>query len=334
MSSRRRLVSGSSDRRAQDSRTSETAGSASLDLPPYEAPSCPLNDEGRTMLRDLANARINDHLKKHLAESAKLLPTTVYETLETVASRKRSAASIPARDIKRRKEGEERIQELGEKVSPLTMQLEQAMREMLDLEVALQDEKQALQDLPRLVTQAQQTLAEQQQETNQEDDAVPPELTGVPILKILKAERNKKNALYNKLSMQAKYAQHNSYINFRRSWNDGLCIEEETPVPDPSTWFDQDGRPQHIIGRESADDDEIQISRENKSFRCPLSLVEMTEPYTCRRCGHSFQKENITQYLNGSRGGATCPQSACNITVSQSQLATENPMVPMLISIL
>lgn len=318
MSSRRRLVSGSSSRRAHSSRTGESAGSAWLDLPPYEPPSCPLNDDGKQALKDLSNARINESLQKHLAESAKFLTSTVYETLETVASRKRSAANIADKETKRRKEAKEKANELEEKVSPLTMRLEQSIREVLDMEAALQDEKQTLQDLPRLVARAQAALAEEHQEANEEDDADSSEIVGVPILQILKTECDKKNALYSKLNMRAKYAQHNSYIDFRRSWTDGFCFEQEVSVPDPSTWFDEDGRPQHIIAGglgEDADDD-IQISRENKSFRCPLSLVEMTEPYTCRRCGHSFQKGFILQYLHGSRGPATCPQSGCHVTVS------------------
>lgn len=316
-SNRRRLVAGSSSRRAQSSRSNQSVGSISLDLPPYEPPTCPLNDDGKQALRELSNTRINDQLKKHLNESAKLLATAVYDTLDTVADRKRQAANTTEKDTERKEDATRKAQELEQKVSPLTIQLENSMREVLDMEAALQDQKQTLQDLPRLIAQAQQTLREQYQQENEEDDADSPEIAGVPIMSLYETERDKKSALYSKLDMRAKYAQHNSYIDFRRSWHDGVSFDQERPVPDPSTWFDEDGRPQYMDRGDDADDD-IQIASEKRSFRCPLSLVEMTEPYTCRRCGHSFQKTHILKYLNVDKGGAPapCPEAGCEITVS------------------
>lgn len=330
-SSRRRLVSGSSSRRANGSRTTESAGSISLDLPHYEPPTCPLNEEGLQTLRELPNARINDQLKKHLEQSTKLLASTVYDTLEILAIRKREAANAAEREAKRRRANDhnselderarvakEYVKELEQNVSPLTLWLEKSMREVLDMEAALLDEKEILEDLPRLVTEAQELFIQEAQDEDEDTD--PPEIPGVPIFRILQVERDRKNALYEKLNMRAKYAQHNSYIDFRRNWNDGVCFEQNAPVPDPSTWFDDDGRPQHIVpGRFGDDpDDDIQVASENRSFRCPLSLVDITEPYTCRRCKHTFQKKAIMEYIQAGRRGApvSCPESGCQVTVS------------------
>lgn len=318
-SNRRRLVAGSSSRQAQTSRLTQSVGPISLDLPPYEPPTCPLNDDAKQTLKEVSKTKINSQLEKHLVESAKLLASAVYDTLDTVADRKREAANITEKDTMRNEDAIQKAQKLEEKVSPLTIRLENSMREILDLEAALLDQKQTLQSLPTLVVQAQKTLLEHYQQGNEEDDGNSLEVAGVPIMSIYEAERDKKCALYNKLDMQTRYAQHNSYIDFRRSWHDGVNFDQERPVPDPSTWFDQDGRPQYIVGGDNADDD-IQIASEKRSFRCPLSLVEMTEPYTCRRCGHSFQKEHILKYLNVDKGGvpAPCPEAGCEVTVSPS----------------
>lgn len=305
----------------------------SLDLPPYELPTCPLNDQGKQALRELSSARIHEKFKTHLDESGRLLTSTVYDTLERVALRKRQAANIAEREGKKRRvhgannevedrtvAAEQTAKDIESKVSPLTLRLEKSMREVLDMEAAMQDQKQTLQDLPRLVAQAQEVLAENNSEHNADDDVDLPEIAGIPILALLESERDKKAAIYDELGMQAKYAQHNSYIDFRRGWNDGVCFEQDVSVPDPSTWFDEHGRPQHVVGGQSGDetDDDIQIAGENKSFRCPLSLAEISEPYTCRRCGHSFQKKSILHYLNVGKGGAPapCPMDGCQLRVN------------------
>lgn len=291
--------------------------------------------------------RINEKLKTHLDESGKLLASAVYDNLERVALRKRRAANVAEMVAHRRKvngddggpddrtiAAEQTAKELEQKVSPLTMKLEKSMREVLDMEAALQDEQQTLHDLQELVAHAQDVLVEQHPQVD-EDDADQPEIAGVPIQHILETERGKKVALYDKLNMRAKYAQHNSYIDFRRRWNEGACFEQDVPVPDPATWFDDEGRPQHVVGRQSVDqaDDDIQIASENKSYRCPLSLAEMSEPYTCRRCGHSFQKEALLRYLNVDKHGdpTSCPVIGCRITVMLSSFPTGNIITAMLI---
>lgn len=279
-------------------------------------------------------SRMNENIKKHLDESKRLLPAAVYESLETISIRKRQAASAKEREAKRRRANgddneledkamlaEQRVKELEERVSPLTIRLEMSMRQVLDMEATLQDEKRILVDLPRLLAQAQDAVTAEHTSQSQEADGDPPEIPGVPILQILETERGKRGAVYDKLSLQAKYAQHNAYIDFKRSWHDGLCYDQDAglPVPDPSTWFGEDGHPQHLIGRQADEetDDDIQIASEKKSFLCPLSLTQMTEPYTSRSCNHSFQKKNILEYLNGKRGPAPCPQSGCDQVVSQ-----------------
>lgn len=338
--SRRTLQSAGSSRQATRrppvSRTADDE--ASLELPAYQEPSCQLNEDGKRELRELAGSRLNAKLQKHTEESAKLLANTVFAINERVTNRKDAVNKV----VKKRRVNNDgqgatdddelealkaRAEELEDTVSPLTLKVEKAMREVLDLQAALQDEKDVLRDLHDAVVMAQCEEMQQARDNATDEDDEEIHMTGVSIYRILEQGRETKTKAYNDVGMLHKYAKNNAYIDFKRNWHDGLYPNDEIPVPDPKTWFDRNGQPQHLTGAggggEDESDDDIQISREKRSFRCPLSLVALTNPYTCRRCKHSFQKEAIYDYLQitgpNSRGiEKGCPESGCDIKVSQS----------------
>lgn len=336
--SRRTLQSAGASR--QGSRRPQASGpatdDASLELPEYQEPCHPLNADGQRQLRELSNSRLNAKLQKHTDESAKLLASTVFAINERVTNRK----EVVERVLKKRRGNHDdqetgndadvessraRVAELEDMVNPLTLKVEKAMREVLDIQSALQDEKDILNNLPDAVrtVQEEKTSQAMQNERDEELDE-PPAAPGVSIHPLIEQDREEKAKAYNDLSTFRKYAKNNTYIDFKRNWHEGLFPNDEIPVPDPNTWFDKDGQPQHLTeagrGGENDSDDDIQISREKRSFRCPLSLVALTEPYTCRRCKHSFQKEAIYSYLEikgpNSRGVQKgCPESGCDIKV-------------------
>lgn len=343
--SRRTLQSAGSSRqggrRPQKSRPDDEE--ASLELPTYQEPCSPLTAAGQQELRELTRSRINASLQKHTDASAKLLASTVFAINERVTNRKDAVEKVIKKrrgnnDIPEARDGADvenvmaRAEELEGVVNPLTLEVEKAMREVLDLQAALQDDEDILNDLAGMVAMAQQERTSQALENANDEDDVPPEAPGVPIQHIIEQTREEKKKAYDDLSMFQKYAKNNTYIDFKRNWHDGLYPTDEIPVPDPKTWFDRDGQPQHLTeadqGGESDSNADIQISREKRSFRCPLSLVVLTEPYTCRRCKHSFQKEAIFSYLEitgpHSRGiQKKCPESGCTIQVGSFHIIPE-----------
>lgn len=349
MSSRRKLLSTSSrsgSRRPQASHPANDAAAA--ELPPYQSPSYPLSATGQRQLKELSNSGLNDKLLKHTKDSAKLLGTTIWAINERMTNRKKEVSDAAEREAKRRRvdgdnreasnapgdveKAEAKAKELEEMMLPLTLKVEAAMREVLDMQAALQDEKEMLVNLPQYTAMRQEARADEvgRNMDDAEDGAEQPEIPGVAILEIWEHKRDAAAAEYEKLSAYEKYAKNNAYIDFKRQWHEGL-YPDEVPVPDPKTWFDRDGQPQHVV-RAGADEDdsdaEIQIAREKRSFRCPLSLVTMTAPYTSRKCKHSFQKEAIMDFIKGGpRGRATekpCPETGCNTVVSHSSGRARN----------
>lgn len=304
-------------------------------------------------LNEFCTGRINDTYEKQIAESATLLGSTAYRVNERVTNRRKVAAEDTARAAKRKHgaedgEGDEAaaaaeraesaVRELEGEALELATQIEEAMREALDMQATLEDEKSTLRKLPELVAQRQQEVAEQAQQDRDADEegaADPPDVPGVPTLDVLKEACDAKAAEYDRLSPYDKYATNNKYIDFRQSWHEGLYQNpDEIPLPDPTRWFDRDGRPRLEArrddeqggegadedgdqdGDEEEEDDEIQIAREKRSFRCPLSLAIMREPFTCRICKHSFERSAITEYIKGPNGRgrvAKCPVPGCNV---------------------
>lgn len=294
------------------------------------------------MLKELSSSHTMKHLQKATEDSAKLLASSVGAINDRMTVRKKAASGAAEKEAKRRRanndDGEAgttsaevesaqtKARELEEEVEPLAVRVEQAMREVLDLQAALQDETAALDGLPATIMMEQDRLTHAQREGEGDPDAELSEIPGVPILEALQAQRDIQIEAYDKLSMYQKYARNNSYINFKRNFHEGL-YNDDVPVPDPRTWFDTDGQPQHVTGVGGDEDDsdaDIQIAREKRSFRCPLSLVAMTEPYTCQRCKHSFEKEAILSYLGITAHNAQgfrkkCPETGCQINVCTSQ---------------
>ncbi|CAN8098468.1 unnamed protein product [Discula destructiva] len=333
--SRRNLQSAGAVR--QGSRRPPADEGLDPELPPYQEPRLPLTDGCQAQIRELSASRLNVSLQRHTEQSAKFLSGTVFAISDRATCRKDAVE----RAIKKRRGNNDdagvedlaeieklrnRADELKNVVDPLTLKVEKAMRDVLDMQAALLDEKELLKDLPAMVAMAQaEKAAEVQQNEAGDEDDDPPEVAGISINRVIEQDRDAKARAYNELSVFQKYAKDNAYIEFKRNWHDGLNLGDEIPVPDPKTWFDTDGQPQHVIGGDGDDsDDEIQIAREKRSFRCPLSLVALTEPYTCRRCKHTFQKNAIYDFLGvtgrqpeGKR--AKCPEAGCNLQDMRKQ---------------
>lgn len=352
LGSQRRAGRSSANNQSRQQTRHEQNGS--LDLPPYEPPRCPLAPDYMRQLNDFCTGRVNDAYEKQIAESAKLLSQSVYGINEQVTNRRKVAAQIAARAAKRKhgaddgeddeaaaaaERAESAVRDLEEETLELATQIEEAMREALDMQATLEDEKSTLRNLPELVAARQRQVAEQAQQdrgADEEGDGDPTEVPGVPTLDVLREACDAKAAEYHRLTAYEKYAVNNKYIDFRQSWHEGLYQNpDDIPLPDPTRWFDRDGRPKLEARRDDEqvgegadqdgdqdgdeDEDEIQIAREKRSFRCPLSLAIMREPFTCRVCKHSFEKSAITEYIKGPNGRgrvAKCPVPGCKVEVS------------------
>jgi hypothetical protein len=184
------------------------------------------------------------------------------------------------------------------------------MRGVVDTQAAIEDETQVLKDLETEFTNRRPPQ-------NPEEDDSPPQ--DGP-LSVYEANRSKKQEEYAALTPQQRYAVNNDYATFKKLWHLGLVGEDGPPLPDATRWFDARGNPVMSYGAAAAvggfesdegdEDDDIAVAREVVSLICPLTQSVMREPYSNRRCKHTFEKEAIQHHLRVS-GTAQCPQTGC-----------------------
>ncbi|SPO04839.1 uncharacterized protein DNG_07524 [Cephalotrichum gorgonifer] len=153
---------------------------------------------------------------------------------------------------------------------------------------------------------------------------------------LIRQVKERKAANYEEMSMYQRYALNNEYADFKRQWHNGLHGEDAV-LPDAKRWFSQDGRPVFNFGgarggdgdedEEGLDGDtDLIVERETVSTRCPLSLQEMVEPYSNRKCRHTFEKTAILEYI-GIQPRVTCPQSGCNAVYGKGDLYLDQAML-------
>lgn len=164
-----------------------------------------------------------------------------------------------------------------------------------------------------------------------------PALTGPSLLFKDRVQRKKEE--YTSFSHTARYSKNNAYISFRGLIHDARHGESAPPLPHPDTWFTERGSPAPgITGRITAggdadgDEDDIVVDRSTISTRCPITFLPLKDPYTSKKCPHTFEKQAILDMIRRSTikvasdsGGpqekaAQCPVTGCDMMLRASDL--------------
>lgn len=309
--------------------SSSSATTTTTALPEYQSPSCPLSDAARRDLNDLSHARTTVVYQQQLGDSVGLFGSSISDLHEQLREQRGRLESLRA---KRQEKGNEKtsdeerleahVADLETRVNSLTNSFEEAIRSVIDHKAELEDEGLIINDLYKAATadtpQSQRRPrrggdAEDGSEADGDDDGA--DLAAPSTLERFKAMRAKKEADYTAMDMHQRYALNNDYAGFKKLWHDAMAGEDGPPLPDASRWFRPDGRPVMRTTTPGAadddDDDDIAVAREVLSINCPLTLQPMKQPYSNRKCKHTFEKAALLDYLP-MRGDAQCPQTGCS----------------------
>lgn len=323
----RRLVNRTAPSSAVRSTPSNTSTAADTSLPVYQPPSCihspsqRLNDLPPSRAAHASSAALARHLtdaSRNLGHSADDLQARLRERrAKLVQIRKKREEKGVAEQTAEEERLEEHVEKLAGLVKDLTGKSEEAMRKVVDLQAGREDEGQVLKELETEFTNRRRPAEDEEPSTEPPSDGP---------LAIYTALREKKQHEYTTLTPHQRYALNNEYATFKKLWHLGLVGEDGPPLPDASRWFDARGNPvMSSAGVDSAgqngsldsvaadddDDEDIAVAREVVSLICPLTQSIMTEPYSNRRCKHTFEKEAIKHHLRVS-GTAQCPQTGCS----------------------
>ncbi|MCJ1392883.1 hypothetical protein MMC18_005755 [Xylographa bjoerkii] len=360
---------------------SRSRPSASLDrnpredpLPPiYQAPAHPLNDSAQRALQNLIRAHDLKRLKSHLQ--------AVNDTLSNAAadindrSYQRHARQQKTRtkrqqqgldDTEEDQERERAYERLEAEANDLTMKMEGKVRDIIDIEAHVQAVEEVLGEVHGnvvagggIIAPTQSTLGASQfrqrrraagSDTEEEDDA---SLDGaqenIGPAGLLKRKLEEHDERYGGLPLRTRYAQHNSYVHFRRLVHDATHPGTDAPpLPNASTWFPADPSDPRQSGQSPTqrskspenEESDIEIASERITVKCPLTLLPMRDPLSSKKCPHSFEKAAILDMLSrstnwvggtGRRGGGTqeramkCP--VCEEMLTISDLYTDPVLI-------
>lgn len=299
-------------------------------FPAYEPPACPLNATAGRALVDLSNGRDAGAYGNHIKDSLSNIGISLSDLTERFVNQRDRLANMRRRreekGIQDKTPDEVRLEthlaKFEAEVEAMTTNSEKAIRNLVDYKVELEDEGAVMGDLYSSAA-AQQTeimtrrRAAQQQAAEGEDTNAESELDvmGVSTRDAFRERRQAKQAEFDQMSMHQRYGQNNDYAGFKKLWHDAAQGEDGPPLADASRWFRSDGEPVMSLAIDAddmgGDDDDIAVSREVVSVRCPLTLRPMEEPYSNHKCKHTFEKSAILDYLP-ARGNAQCPQTGCS----------------------
>ncbi|KAL8692979.1 MAG: hypothetical protein Q9218_002096 [Villophora microphyllina] len=275
-------------------------------------------------------------------------------------------------------EGDWRMEEISKDVDDRTKKMDEGTRRVIDVQARVDGAETALKELDANAVQTaaatQSTLGasqyrlrsqhqRRQRDADYNDDNGDEDEdenstqraiahTGPGALEAFKTKVSASSTVYNALSLQDRYASHNDYIGFRKIVHDARHPNDDTPLPHPSIWFPSSNPNSNaandknlsrststIAGADASDSDpEIQIAREKRSIRCPLTLLLLHDPLTSTLCPHSFEKSAILGMLaastlrapptQGARTGEKalkCPE--CSILLTASMLKADPVLV-------
>ncbi|KEY71588.1 hypothetical protein S7711_06049 [Stachybotrys chartarum IBT 7711] len=317
--------------------TQSSASSRTAVLPDYEPPSCLLDSTARRALGELSNNRGTTAYEIQLKQSSRYIGISISDLHERLRIQRDRLAKLRA--IREGKGGikssdeenlEAHVARLEKEVESLTKDHEISMRDLLDKGAELEDEADILGVLYTRTTAQGAASGNDSTVQDAEDhtgplpnDARPHDVPST--LDAYSEIRSGKIAEYERLSMHERYALNNDYVAFKKLWHDAAVGEDGPPLPDASKWFDRNGLPvmsgstgMHGVQGDGDDsDDDIAVSREVVSVKCPLTLRTMQNPYSNRKCKHTFEKSALLDYLP-MQGEVQCAQTGCNQKFSRA----------------
>lgn len=301
---------------------------ATTELPEYQPPSCNLNEAAREALGQLSRNRGNLVYNSQLKEAHRFLGGSVGDLHERTRAQKDRLAALQQRREERgleKTDEEEKLQahvaEMEEKVNALTDDSERAVRDLIDWRVEFEDEDEILAELHANVTIAHLQNVDRHEGQNRrtpasdEDPDSDPETKQPPppsTLHLFREQRTLKATAHTSMPPYERYALNNDYAAFKKLWHDASAGEDGPPLPDAIRWFNADGQPVMREEEDAADDDDIAVAREVLSINCPLTLRPMEQPYSNRKCKHTFEKAAILDYLPMRQDAVQCPQTGCS----------------------
>lgn len=135
---------------------------------------------------------------------------------------------------------------------------------------------------------------------DEEPDASRPEIPPVPGLTWeLEQGVQRRTDEWQSKTLEHRYRHNNLHKHFRRVLLDAQHPNETIPL-DELHWFNETGGAEPGVtldGGNADEDDDLAMTREKISTKCPITLREFAEPVTSSKCPHTFEKQDIMKMI-------------------------------------
>ncbi|KAF2837423.1 hypothetical protein M501DRAFT_977565 [Patellaria atrata CBS 101060] len=351
-----------------------TSQSSQTALPAYQPPAHSLNPAGQRALDGLHQTHSLRKLQQHQQAAHTAISDAAYQINERYALQKerekkavvkrRQSGSRPTETDNRRSE---QTEEMRESVEQMTIQMEEAVRKLVDAQraaIAIENGLSAVSNQSASqVLQNTQSQRHRPVDADGDDDmtdfdptdpAAGNQSQAPPAFAPSEAFRHHlrdDKQRYQSRSYTTRYAENNDYKNFRRLvWAAQHPSDDPPPMPNANTWFPNRGSPAPgttmILtqgnGEDADSDDDMVVMRSKVSTKCPLTLMEFSDPVSSLKCPHTFERSAITSLIEGSDvdgmgnrrrplrnqdKAVRCPVPGCSKTIMLADLHADQVII-------
>lgn len=295
-------------------------------------------------------------LEASLKKAAELLKQVVGDINDRAAeerTRRQNRLQKRANDGEEAETEEEKAtyDEFQQKVEELNQKLDESVRRVVDDQAWHERIPESLQHViaksKDAHTRREAAEAEGQSENEEAEEEPRPRPSAFHeserATALLHAAESTADTVWASQTLTERYSENPVYADFYKIRFDAQHLGENAPpIPPANTWFAsqegrgtqrranvsqrdiQDAMPGGFVpedDREDAhlddEDTELQISSENRSCKCPLTLQYFKQPVTSRKCPHSFEKSAILGLIRTSTDRA--PLTAEQLAVLNQQ---------------
>ncbi|KAI9733981.1 MAG: hypothetical protein M1834_002638 [Cirrosporium novae-zelandiae] len=301
----------------------------------YQPLSHPLTAKAQQALESLLRQHDFSALNKRVADVNDKISNIAAEVTEKVVLKndvhKARREKRLAKGMELDEDADREMEELLERGNTWSAELECAVRKNIDIQQAITDMVESVREMAEHPEDFQQGASNRRrrQSIDSESDE------NATLLSRLRQRIQENQNKWDSTSMYYRYAENNDYIQFARMMHEAKYSQESAapPLPNPTEWFaEADRAAGHGRGgrntRQNAatgqDDDDIILASENKSIKCPITLLEFKDPVTSTQCPHSFEKAAIMEMIKQStlresgKKAVRCPE--CDKTLTASDL--------------
>ncbi|EIN12623.1 hypothetical protein PUNSTDRAFT_60755, partial [Punctularia strigosozonata HHB-11173 SS5] len=166
-------------------------------------------------------------------------------------------------------------------------ELDNTMREVIDIDTEMKANEKALSELHQRVARGEEIT----------------ELVEV-------YEKSIKGVLntYRNSTTRQKYGKHEEYVKYKEAvWE----VDHEEAMPPINDFLPAEEG-------DDSDDEDLQMGGVTQDYKCPLTLTIMKDPLTSKLCHHSYSADAIREYL--ARGPKACPAAGCTVRITVGDL--------------